>query len=132
IKQELALSRDQLQLLSQRLEQPRKPPERLALPTGEGLEFVEVASIVFCASESNYTHIHLENGEYLITRTLKDIQEALTGASFFRIHNRYLINLKHLDKYMRGDGGYVIMHDGRQLPVARSRKEELMHLIRTL
>jgi two-component system LytT family response regulator len=126
------LNADQLRLLNERLTQPQRTPGRLALPTSDGLELVEVDKILYCASESNYCHIHLADREYFITRTLKEIQETLEGSSFFRIHNRFLINLNHLSKDVRGEGGYVVMKNGQQLPVARSRKEELLQLIRQL
>lgn len=130
VKRSAAASTEQLQLLHERMEHPRKPLEKLALPTSEGLELIPVRNIIYCESESNYCHIFIDGGKQrFITRTLKEIQEALDGSGFFRIHNSYLANLDHITRYVRGDGGYVVMSNGTQLTVARSKKDELMGVI---
>lgn len=124
------INADQLHLLHDRIDQPRKPLEKLALPTSEGLEFVPIRSIIYCESDSNYCHVIIDGGKDLfITRTLKEIQEALEGSTFFRIHNSYLANLDHVTRYVRGDGGYLVMTNGKSLTVARSKKDELMAVI---
>jgi two-component system LytT family response regulator len=45
---------------------------------------------------------------------------------FIRIHHSYIINLNEVTKYVRGEGGYVVMSDGTTVNVSRSRKEALM------
>jgi two-component system LytT family response regulator len=64
----------------------------------------------------------------LVSKVLKDIDEALQGPDFFRIHNSYLINLNHISKYVRGDGGYVVMADGVTVSISRSKRQEFMEL----
>lgn len=124
------IAASQLKLLQERVQQPLQPLEKLALPTSDGLELVPIRNIVYCESESNYCHVYIEGGkEFFITRTLKDMQEALEGSTFFRIHNSFLANLNHVTKYVRGDGGYLVMSNGKTLNVARSKKDELMQVI---
>lgn len=62
----------------------------------------------------------------LASRTLKDFDEMLQSHSFIRIHQSLLINLLHMDAYLKTDGGSVRMSDGTELPIARNRKEEFM------
>jgi two-component system, LytTR family, response regulator len=82
---------------------------------------------MYCISDSNYTNIHLDGGQkVLICRTLKEIESLLEEVGFLRIHNSHLINLQKIEKYVRGDGGYVIMDDKKMLNVSRSRKEALL------
>jgi two-component system LytT family response regulator len=101
--------------------------QRIALPTMEGLEFVEVKNIIHCKSESNYTHIYLSSGKkLLISKTLKEIGELLSEFDFLRVHHSHLINLNHIRKYIKGDGGYVIMSNDDMVNVSRSRKELLL------
>ena len=59
---------------------------------------------------------------------LKDIDEELSGPDFFRVHNSYLINLNQISKFVRGDGGYVVMADGATVSISRSRRQEFMEL----
>lgn len=104
------------------------PPTKMkvALPTTEGLEFLFPEDIVRCESESNYTHVFLNNGrQMLIAKTLKDI-EALLPDSFLRVHQSHLVNIVHINKYFKGDGGYLLLDEGTTVPVSRSKREELL------
>ena len=117
---------EQLNILFQNLYQ-RTPSPKIALPTMEGLEFVSAGDIVHCQSDGNYTHIFMLDGsKFLISRTLKETEELLEGHRFLRVHHSYTINLDHIKKYVKGDGGYVIMSNNATINVSRSRKEELL------
>ncbi|MDX9750055.1 MAG: LytTR family DNA-binding domain-containing protein [Flavobacteriales bacterium] len=101
--------------------------ERIALPVADGLEMVEVGSILRCESDGNYTHVHVKGGKpLLIARTLKEFEDLLTGRGFIRVHHAHLINVRHVRRYVRGEGGEVIMDDGTSVMVSRRKKRELM------
>lgn len=111
-------------------EQRKNGLDRIALATKESIEFVSPEEIVLCSSDSNYTMIHLIDGrKKLISRTLKDVEEWLVPYTFFRAHHSHLVNLRHIKEYVRSDGGYLLLSNGKTLPVARNRKEELLQLI---
>jgi two-component system LytT family response regulator len=100
---------------------------KLALPTSDGLLFVKIDEILYCEAEGNYTQIHLTNGtKHLVSRTLKEYDDMLTEQDFFRIHNSYLINLNLIKNYVRGEGGYVVMTNGKSLDVSRRKKESFL------
>jgi|SRR5882757_2756496 len=101
--------------------------QKLALTTQEGIHLIEVKNIVWCESLGSYTKFYLSTGEKLITsRLIKEYEEILTDYQFFRVHQSYLINLQHIKKYVKGDGGQVWMTDGAEVEVARRRKEEFL------
>jgi two-component system LytT family response regulator len=115
----------QLEILLQRLHQPTA--SKIAIPTMEGLQMIPVDSIITCASSSNYTTLHLKGHQKITaSRTLKEIEEMLEGLSFLRVHQSSLINLNEVNKYIRGEGGYLVMSDGTSIDVSRSRKESLL------
>jgi two-component system LytT family response regulator len=121
----------QLEILLQKHHQPASSIQKIALPTMEGLHMVAVDSIISCASDSNYTVFLLKNKQKIIaSRTLKEIEEMLEEYSFLRVHNSYLINLNEIDKYIKGDGGYLVMTDGSSVDVSRSKKEMLLNKLR--
>ena len=64
--------------------------------------------------------------QYLVSRTLKEFEKLLDGMHFFRVHHSHLINLEHIKRYVKGEGGYVIMTDDSMVEVARSRKEAFL------
>lgn len=97
---------------------------RIALPTIDGLRFIDLNEVLYCKSDSNYTWFHLQNGEkILVTRTLKEYDETLSDNFFVRIHQSYLINIRFVDRYVKGKSGYVIMSDGTEINVSRRKKE---------
>ena len=117
----------QLEILLQKINQPSLPVQRIALPTMQGLELVPVSSIISCSSNNNYTEFFLtDNKRILVSRTLKEIDDLLEEYSFLRVHNSHLVNLNAITRYIRGEGGYLIMTDGSTVDVSRSRKELLM------
>ena len=100
---------------------------KIALPTLEGLHFVTASDILYCTSDSNYTNIFLANGgKLLVSKTLKEIEAMLKDQGFLRIHHSHMINLNRIDRYLKGDGGYVVMEDGKSLSVSRARKEAFL------
>ena len=127
-KRERKILPEQLDILYNAISFKRKRKERIALPTREGLIFIKIKEILYCISDSNYTEIFLiSSKKILVCKTLKDIESLLADDGFLRIHNSHLINLHKIQKYIRGDGGYVIMDDNNSLSVSRKRKELLLH-----
>lgn len=103
---------------------------KLAVPTSEGLELIDMIDVIMCEADGSYAKIYTSDGKsYLVSRTLKEITEMLDNPSFFRTHQSYLVNLQHAKKYVRGSGGHLVMSNGKTAQVARARKEELMTVI---
>ncbi len=103
---------------------------KLALPTSDGLLFIKVNDIVYCEASSNYTQIYMHDGKkHLVSRTLKEYEDMLGENNFFRIHHSYLINLNLVKKYVRGDGGYVVMNNDTSLDVSKRKKEAFLDRI---
>jgi two-component system, LytTR family, response regulator len=104
---------------------------RLALPSSEGLVFVNVDHILYCEASGNYTNIHMEDGrKFIVSRTLREYEEMLAGLDFFRIHNSYLINLNSVKKYIRGEGGQVVMADDKALDVSKAKKKGFLEKVK--
>jgi two-component system LytT family response regulator len=113
-----------LQQLMQNLKNTSSENYKLALPTTDGLVFVKMQDILYCEASSNYTEITVMDGKkYIVSRTLKEYEDMLGEHSFYRIHNSYLINLNAIKKYVRGEGGYVIMANDKSLDVSKRKKE---------
>ena len=117
----------QIEILLQKLHHPTISINKIAIPTMEGLQMIFVESVISCGADSNYTLILLKNKQKIIaSRTLKEIEEMLEDYSFARVHHSWLINLNEIEKYVKGEGGYLLMSDGSTIDVSRSRKEMLL------
>ncbi|HEY1869444.1 MAG TPA: LytTR family DNA-binding domain-containing protein, partial [Chitinophagaceae bacterium] len=121
---------ERLETLLYNLMQEKNQSNRIAIPSLEGLQFVEVNDIILLEAESNYTVIYIKPLQKItVSKTLKDFEELLPHNIFIRIHHSYIINKNHVQKYLKGEGGQVIMSNGRTLDVARRKKEEFMKAI---
>lgn len=117
----------QLEILLQKVKQPSIPVKRVALPTMQGLELVEINSIISCSANNNYTEFFLaDKKKILVSRTLKETEEMLEDYAFMRVHHSHIVNLNEITRYIKGEGGYLLMTDGSTVDVSRSRKELLM------
>ena len=101
---------------------------KIAIPTLEGLELINVDHIIRCNSEGNYTMIHQKNNEkLLVSKTLKQIEQQLSPyEQFIRVHHSHLVNLFFVKRYQKGKGGNLIMEDNSRIPVSRARKENFL------
>jgi two-component system LytT family response regulator len=118
---------EQLEILMQKIHQPATPVTKIALPTMEGFQMIKIDSIISCEADSNYTTLHLKgNRKMVVCRNLKDMGELLEDHSFTRVHRCYVVNLNEVEKFVKGEGGYLIMSDGSSVDVSRNKKEELL------
>ena len=117
---------EQLQIMFQKLYHPGSI-NKIALPTMEGLQMIPVQSIISCEADDNYTKLVLkDNKKLVVSSTLKVIEKMLEDHSFIRVHRSFLVNLDEVEKYVKADGGYVVMSDGKHIYISRNKKEELL------
>lgn len=121
----------QFELLFDRLQQKENSFKKIAIPTLEGFELIETNQIITCNADDNYTELILKgNKTILASRSLKDFEGQLKSFSnFIRVHHSHMVNLNEVKKYIRGQGGYLIMSDNSTVNVSRSRKQALLELL---
>ena len=115
-------SRENIKVLMENLKSAS--PSRLAIPTSDGMEYLNPKDIIRIEADRSYSWFFLAgNRKILVSKNLKEFQDILDGRSFFRPHNSHLINLKYVRKYIRKEGGYIEMQDSSQIHVSRNRKD---------
>lgn len=99
----------------------------ISVPAQNGFVRVKLTDIIWCEAERYFTIFHLVGGSELVaTRSLGDFEELLDGSGFVRVHHGHLVSMDHIARYIKGEGGQVVMSDGSTLDVSRRKKEELM------
>ena len=120
---------ESLKVLMENLRSPT--PSRLAIPTSDGMEYLNPKEIIRIEADRSYSWFYLSgNRKILVSKHLKEFQELLGDRNFFRSHNSHLINLKYVRKYIRKEGGYIEMNDNSVIPISRSKKDILLHMAR--
>ncbi len=118
-----------LSTLLQNLEKLKK----IVLKTAESIHIVNVSEIIRCEADVNYTTFYLSNGKkLLVSKPLKEYDRLLAPAGFFRTHQSHLVNLDHMLRYEKTEGGYLVMDDNSTVPVSTRKKEELFRLFENM
>lgn len=112
---------------------PENKIKKVGIPDGDGLVFIDLSDIIRCESDGNYTYFILSSGKKIIaSRTMGEYEQLFSDENFCRVHRSHLINLAHVKKYIKGEGGYVVLSDNSQVEVSRRNKndflERLSHL----
>jgi two-component system, LytTR family, response regulator len=106
----------------------KKP--KISVPSLEGIEFIPIEEIIHCEADNNYTLLYLSNQRKIMaSKTLKEFELLLENENFFRVHHSHLVNLDHLLRYIKADGGSILLSNQSIIPVSRTKKEELLKKI---
>jgi len=123
----------QLQALEENLRTDIRQKKKIVLKTLENIYLVEIQNITFCESDGCYTNVHTVAGEkIMISRTLREFDDMLSDSGFYRVHKSYLINLSHITRFEKQEGGYIILASGAKVPVSSRKREELLQMFEKL
>lgn len=104
--------------------------DMVSISTREGIARVSIKDIVSVQADRSYCYVYLNNGDRLcVTKPLKDLETILPPSSFFRSHSSYLININHVKKYLKEDGGAIIMGNDTHIPLSRRRRSMFLSLL---
>lgn len=104
-----------------------KERTRLGIPTQKELIFINISDLVYCKADTNYTEFHLKDDTIIIaSKSLLFFERILDGMNFVRPHNKYLVNIQYITKYIRGRGGALILNNGDSIAVSVRRKALLL------
>ncbi|WP_372948692.1 LytR/AlgR family response regulator transcription factor [Mariniphaga sp.] len=103
---------------------------KIPVPDADGIELIPWDEIIYCKSDSNYCELNLTGERRIVaSKTLKYFESNLPVSQFYRIHKSYLVNLHHIKKYLKHDGGELVMSNGKVLPVSRNSRDEILKRI---
>lgn len=107
--------------------------QKMALPTQNGIQLVRIDELIRLEADGNYTTVFLrDKRKIVVSRQIKHFEDWLEGLPFFRVHQTHIINLQMVERYIKGEGGTIILEDGSQIEVARRRKEELLRKLNAI
>jgi two-component system, LytTR family, response regulator len=123
-KKELSKGMENIQFLIQNFKKTEERFQKITLPTGNAYEVVNIKDIIRLEAEGSYTNFHV-NGKkkILVSASLKYYEDLLPEDHFIRVHHHHLINIDHVVRYLKVDGGYAVMSDGSQIEISRRKKE---------
>lgn len=104
--------------------------KKIILKTFDSIHLVKVSEIIYCKSDNNYTEFYLlDQNKIVVSQTLKEYEEILSDFGFFRVHQSYLINLIHILRFDKAEGGSIVLTNNHKAPVASRKKDQLLELL---
>jgi two-component system, LytTR family, response regulator len=120
----------QMQALQENLRNIEHHNRKIILKTTENIYLIDLNDIISCESENNYTSVYTKDeSKILVSKTLKEYDNLLAGFGFYRVHKSYLINLAHIKRFEKQDGGYIVLTNDLKIPVASRKRDEMMELL---
>ena len=115
-----------LQALSENL-LGKKVLKRIILHTSDHLQIVSVSDIVRAEADSNYTSFTLSDGKHiLVSRTIKEFESLLSASGLIRVHQSHLVNINYIDRFIKKDGGFLLLKDNTKVPVSPILKKQVL------
>jgi two-component system LytT family response regulator len=110
--------------------QSKKVLKRIILHTSDHLQLVSVSDIIRAEADSNYTSFSLSDGKrILVSRTIKEFESLLSGSGMIRVHQSHLVNINYIDRFVKKDGGYLLLKDSTKIPVSPNLKKQVLQAL---
>ena len=110
--------------------QSKKVLKRIILHTSDHLQLVSVSDIIRAEADSNYTSFSLSDGKHvLVSRTIKEFESLLSGSGMIRVHQSHLVNINYIDRFVKKDGGYLLLKEGTKIPVSPNLKKQVLQAL---
>lgn len=109
------------------------PFKKIGISSMKEVQFVPIDEIIRLEADDNMTHFWLKDGRRLTAaKTLRHFDDLLTPFNFFKVHQSHLVNLNYIKTYVRNDGGYLLMDDGKKVDISRRRRPFFLERLRQL
>ncbi len=127
MKKKVFITHKQIELLLQNTSGSTERLSKIAVSINDGLIILNIADIIYCKGDGNYTWIYTIQGEKTLSyRNLQYFEDLLSQEIFFRCHKSSVINLNHVKKYSKTDGYKVYLTGGHWVDVSVRKRDEFL------
>lgn len=124
---------DSLKFLLENIRKNDDQYSKISLHTGNAYEIVNVKDIIRCEADGNYTSFMLTNNrKFVVSTGLKYYEDLLSRDVFIRVHHHHLININHVIRFLKEDGGYAIMSDHSKVEISRRKKDAFLQRLQKI
>lgn len=107
------------------------PLHKISLASVNGILLVSTADIIRIEAQNNYSHFYFTNRpKIIVSKTLKEFEDQLSGCNFYRVHQSHLINLQYVEAVQSSNGDYVLLQQGHKVEISRRKKPEFLQKLK--
>jgi two-component system, LytTR family, response regulator len=104
--------------------------KKIVLKTGDGMLFINLDEIIYLKADGSYTNFYLTDGQViLVSKKLIEYERLEQIGRFMRIHRSHIINLNHIKKILKADGGFIVMSNNEELSISMEKRQFLLDKI---
>ncbi|MEO6831241.1 MAG: LytTR family DNA-binding domain-containing protein [Chitinophagaceae bacterium] len=118
-----------LKALLQQLERPERLPERITIHSMDGITVIPISDIIYLEAAGAYTIFYWKEDKIISSTNLKEYEELLSEQGFFRVHNSFMVNMGHIKKVLKEDGGSILMSNNAHILLSKRKREEFLRLL---
>jgi two-component system LytT family response regulator len=116
--------------------EPTRQPQylsRLLIKSAGRVFFLKTDEIDYVQAEDYYVKLHVGRKGHLLRETMNEMESKLDPAKFLRIHRSTIVNIERIRELQQHFNGeyIVVLHDGTEHKLSRSRREQLQTLLKT-
>jgi len=127
-----SVSSHQMETLKSNLSTENQNHKIIVTTSGNQL-ILELNNIIYIKADGSYCDIILTNGEKIcVTKRISEFDKIQDFPHFMRIHRSHIVNIKHITKIVKSDGGFIQMVNGDELSISKDKKQELEKSIASL
>jgi two-component system LytT family response regulator len=109
---------------------PPLSQKKIALPTMEDITIFPLEDISYFESNDNLSYLHLTcKKKIAVNLRLINLENRLSGLSFYRIHKRFLVNTAKVKRITRKNGNLVVLENGTCIALSRYRRKAFLALL---
>jgi two-component system LytT family response regulator len=124
---------ERMDVFMKNMENASQGVKKMTLKTADSIHVINIADIVCCEADRNYTEFHLITGEKIVvSRSLGEYEDMLPVESFLRVHQSFLVNVAYIKRYDKTDGGFLITVNEKTIPVSTRKKDQLIQYLAKL
>lgn len=122
---------DPIKDLLQLLKSNQQGIKKIAINSHEGFEIIDVSNIILLEAEGSYTKFYLKNNiQHLSSSGIGEYEDMLDPHVFIRVHKSFIININEVKKYIKGDGGSVILSNEKEAFLSKRKKESFLSMFK--
>lgn len=121
---------ERIESLFRQLQQPKLLPDRITIHAMDGITVLPISEIIYLEAAGAYTLFYCANQDKIVSSiNLKEYEDLLSERGFYRAHNSYLVNVHHVKKMIRENGGSIVMSNGEKVLLSKRKKEGFLKLL---
>jgi two-component system LytT family response regulator len=123
----------QIDFLLEMIKRQQKTHDCIAVPTFEGFTFIKISDIIRLEADGSYTMVYFKSTEpILVCKNISYFEELFTETCIIRIHKSSMVNIQFVKKYIKHNGGHIVMADNTKIKVSERKRAEFLELIQKL